>query len=77
MGILKEMNPRIYEHIAKSYPQRPEIELFEVIPRRIACYKTPLYHDVPESFWHILYVDTEKAYKVKTSKVEKATIYRK
>ena len=77
MEIWKEMNPRLYESAAKIYPRQPERELFEVVPRRIALYKNPVFHDVSEPYWHILYVNEHKAYKVKTSEVEDATVYKK
>ncbi len=76
MEILKESNPRIHGHMAESYPQRPEMELIEVVPRRIALYKNPLFQDVPETYWNILYVDRGEAFKVKQSEVEEATVYR-
>ena len=77
MEIWKEMNPRLYENAANSYPKRPEIELIEVVPRRIALYKNPAFDNVSEPYWHILYVDAKKAFKVKQSEVEDATVYRK
>lgn len=76
MDILRETNPKVYEHAAQSYPQRPEYELFEVVPRRIALYKTPLFNDVPESYWEILYVEREEAYRVTTRDAEISTVYR-
>jgi len=76
MEILREMNPELYEHASRGYPQRPEVELFEVVPSRIALYKSRFFDNVPESYWDILYVEREEAYRVKTSGVEEATVYR-
>ena len=63
-------------HASRSYPQRPELELFEVVPRRIALYKNPFFDDVLEPYWNILYVESEEAYRVNQREVEKATVYR-
>ena len=76
MEIWRKTNLKLYEHATRGYPQRPEMEIFEVVPRRIALYKNPLFDDVSEPYWDILYVDRQEAYRVKTKDAENAPVYR-
>ena len=70
----REQYPDLFEH--HNQANFGTFDLVEIIPKRIALYKNAYWDKVPESYWDILYVEREEAYRVKTKDADKATAYR-